>query len=141
MCYSKHFTYSTTTEIDLAWKWELKQVERWEKDHGIKLYHNDGGVWYDAEGNNGFKVVRPDADNFRTGKYSDKQGGVKVKGTAWQHTYKADRYLLEMARLYAGCPQAGGQGGNVGADIKKGKDGKWYAVGKEEEQKKQVVAK
>ena len=131
MCYSKHFTYSTEPEIDAGWKWVLRQVECWEKEHGMKLYHHTASdVWYDAEGNNGFKVVRPDSNSFRGGKYADKLGGVKTKGKAWQHTGKADRALLEVARLNAGVGGMGAGGVNVGSDIRKGKDGKWYVVEK-----------
>jgi hypothetical protein len=64
--YSKHFTYSTETEIDLDWKWELQQVDALEKSHGIKLHHDRAaGMWYDLHG--GFKIVRPESNAFRAG--------------------------------------------------------------------------
>ena len=130
MVCSKHFTYSTETEIDLGWKWVLRSVECWEKEHGMKLYHNTTqDVWYDVEGNNGFKVVRPEGRlAFKMGANQAKAAGVKTKGKAWQHTGKEDRVILEVARLAAGVSGAGI--GNVGADIFKGKDGKWYPVEK-----------
>jgi hypothetical protein len=68
MVCSKHFTYSTETEIDLGWKWELQQVDIWVRERGIQLYHNRAeGMWFDKEGNFGFKVVRPDSNAFRVG--------------------------------------------------------------------------
>lgn len=68
MVCSKHFTYSTEIQIDLEWKWELQQVDAWEKGHGIKLFHDRAaGMWYDAEGSNGFKVVRPESSAFKSG--------------------------------------------------------------------------
>ena len=123
MTYSKHFTYSTETEIDLMWKCELQQVDTWVKDHGIKLFHNKcEGVWYDAEGNNGFKC------SFNSRAYSGvnwnkgrMNGGT---GKVYSAETKREREILEKARAKFGVNV------NVGADIRKGKDGRWYAVEK-----------
>jgi len=88
MVCSKHFTYSTETEIDLGWKWELQQVNIWVRERGIQLYHNRAeGMWFDKEGNFGFKVVRPESTAFKTGvnwnkgKNSGAKGGAFAQGT------------------------------------------------------------
>jgi len=120
MTYSKHFTYSTETEMNLKWKYELQQVDEWVKDHGIKLFHNKcEGVWYDAEGNHGYKFAwsPPSGMNWDKGKY----GGT---GKSYSAETKRKREILETARAKFGINV------NVGADIRQGKDGVWYAVKK-----------
>ena len=77
MVFSKHFTYPTETIADLAWKWEILKVDDWVKEHGVKLFHSRAeGVWYDAEGNHGYKFAwsPPSGMNWDNGRSGWKGG-------------------------------------------------------------------
>ena len=127
-CYSKHFLYSNSTEIDHKWKNELEQVEAWMKEHGIQLFYNPAEqMWYDAEGNNGFRYVLP---NSKAKKHQINWRKSGAEGKAW----KNQRYWeegLDVESVMLDIKEAG-------MTIAKTQDGKYYLpyVKAEQERKK-----
>ena len=101
-------------------------MDDWVKEHGVKLFHNRvEGLWYDAEGVRGYKFTwaQPAGMNWNKGKTHG------VKGKVWSAAKQRERASLMEARGRAGCYRDG-VSVNVGADIRKGKDGVWYVVEK-----------
>ena len=129
-CYSKHFLYANSTEIDHKWKHELEQVEAWMKEHGIQLFYDASKqMWYDAEGNNGFRLANKGskAENHKINwRKSGAEGKAWKNQRYWEENLDVESVMLDIKE--------------AGMAIGKTPDGRYYLpfVKAEEERKKKL---